>query len=119
MADCTCAPCETPAYGAPGIAHCAACCYGTMIEEYDPDCPIDEHHMLALRQRGLTVDRFPIGYKVQMLTAYPVIAGMTLREAFFATPDEMDVAFGRVLAARNLRRTHEMYLQDRENRDAE
>lgn len=23
--------CTTPAYGVPGLAHCAACCYGTLI----------------------------------------------------------------------------------------
>jgi hypothetical protein len=49
---CTCKPCESPAYGAPGIAHCAACCYGSLIEEYDHDCPIPEHQYWAERQWG-------------------------------------------------------------------
>lgn len=49
---CTCAPCERPAYGFPGIAHCAACCAGTGIEEYDHDCPIEAHRQMAVRQFG-------------------------------------------------------------------
>ena len=47
---CTCAPCVHPGYGAPGLTHCAACCYGTLIEEYDLDCPVPAHQELAIRQ---------------------------------------------------------------------
>lgn len=47
---CICKPCNSPAYGVPGYAHCAACCYGTLIEEYDHDCPIVEHREMAQRQ---------------------------------------------------------------------
>lgn len=47
---CTCVPCESPARGAPGLDHCAACCYGSLIEEYDHNCPVDEHRDLAERQ---------------------------------------------------------------------
>lgn len=48
--ECTCVPCESPAFGAPGIAHCMACCSGSLIEEYDHNCPIDEHREWAERQ---------------------------------------------------------------------
>lgn len=44
---CTCAPCESPARGAPGIDHCAACCYGSLIEDYDHNCPEPEHRRMA------------------------------------------------------------------------
>ena len=47
---CTCLPCLTPAYGVPGWDHCAACCYGTLIEEYDHNCPVTEHREMAERQ---------------------------------------------------------------------
>ena len=49
---CLCTPCESPSYGAPGIAHCAACCAGSMIESYDHDCPVIEHQDLAVAQWG-------------------------------------------------------------------
>lgn len=49
---CSCTPCESPSYGAPGIAHCAACCLGSMIEAYDHDCPVTEHRELAVAQWG-------------------------------------------------------------------
>ena len=49
---CICDPCESPANGAPGIAHCMACCAGTMIESYDHDCPVPEHQELAIAQWG-------------------------------------------------------------------
>ena len=51
--DCTCVPCTTPSYGAPGFAHCAACCYGTLIEEYNPNCQFEEHRDMARKQYGL------------------------------------------------------------------
>lgn len=47
---CTCHPCTTPAYGAPGYGHCAACCYGTGIDEYDPQCLVAEHADMGRRQ---------------------------------------------------------------------
>ncbi len=49
---CICDLCESPANGAPGIAHCMACCAGTMIESYDHDCPVPEHQELAVAQWG-------------------------------------------------------------------
>jgi hypothetical protein len=49
---CTCVPCTNPAYGVPGRDHCAACCYGSMIVEYDHDCPVAEHRRLAELQFG-------------------------------------------------------------------
>lgn len=52
LTGCTCWPCTDPAYGAPGFSHCAACCYGTGIAEYDHDCPTAEHRDLARRQFG-------------------------------------------------------------------
>ena len=51
-AACICEPCESPARGHPGIAHCAACCAGSMIESYNHDCPIDGHQELAVAQWG-------------------------------------------------------------------
>ena len=50
--ECICVPCTTPAYGAPGHDHCAACCAGTMIAEYDHACPVPEHRELAVAQWG-------------------------------------------------------------------
>lgn len=47
---CICYPCESPAYGAPGFAHCAACCSGSLIESYHHDCPVEEHREMAHRQ---------------------------------------------------------------------
>ena len=49
---CTCVPCESPAYGVPGRSHCAACCRGSLIQEYDHACPIAEHREMAIRQFG-------------------------------------------------------------------
>lgn len=59
----------------------------------------------------LTPDQFPAEYKSQMVKAYPVIAQMTAAEAWLATAEEREAAFQRVLDARNLRRTHELYLE--------
>lgn len=47
---CSCVLCERPQYGVPGIAHCAACCAGSLIEEYNHNCPIAEHRAMAIRQ---------------------------------------------------------------------
>ena len=54
--DCTCTPCTTPARGAPGIEHCAACCSGSLIESYDHDCPVIEHQEMAIAQFGITTE---------------------------------------------------------------
>jgi hypothetical protein len=59
------------------------------------------------------VSDFPTDYKLLMIRAYPTIAQMDADEEYFATAEERDEAFGRILANRNLRRTHEMYLEDR------
>ena len=40
--------CKTPAYGAPGYAHCAACCYGTLIA-----ATCQEEHDVAAAARDL------------------------------------------------------------------
>lgn len=56
---CSCSPCTTPAYGAPGFAHCAACCSGTGIAEYDHLCVVPEHRSLAHRQFGPLVLEVP------------------------------------------------------------
>jgi hypothetical protein len=49
---CICEPCVTPAYGVPGRDHCAACCYGSLIEAYNHDCPRPDHREMAVRQFG-------------------------------------------------------------------
>jgi hypothetical protein len=54
---------------------------------------------------------FPPEYKARMVQAYPVIAGLSRDEAWSATPEERETAFVRVLNARNLRRTHELFLE--------
>lgn len=59
---------------------------------------------------ALDSDRFPSSYKARMIAAYPVIAGMSADEAYFADRGEREAAFGRILASRNLRRTHELFL---------
>jgi hypothetical protein len=55
-------------------------------------------------------DQFPASYKARMIAAYPVIADMSADEAYWATVDEREAAFGRILASRNLHRTHELFL---------
>lgn len=50
---CTCIPCRgATTAAATGWLHCAECCFGLMIEEYDPNCPIAEHREWAARQYG-------------------------------------------------------------------
>lgn len=61
---------------------------------------------------SMSVDDFPTSYKLQMIRAYPIIAQMDADEEYFATPEERDEAFARVLCNQNLRRTHEMFLED-------
>ncbi len=55
MSACICVPCTTPARGAPGIDHCAACCYGSLIAEYDHACPVADHQEMAVAQWGYRV----------------------------------------------------------------
>lgn len=55
-------------------------------------------------------DDFDDDYKTRMIQSYPVIAG--LPNAYRATLPEREAAFERILANQNLRRTHEMYLED-------
>lgn len=57
--------------------------------------------------------QFDPGYQLRMIQAYPVIAGLTADELMDATPEQKREAFTRILTARNLRRTHEMYLEDK------
>jgi len=59
----------------------------------------------------LNVRDFPVKYRIEMILAYPTIAGLTLRELYKGTEADRDEAFQRVLDARNLRRTHELYLE--------
>lgn len=62
----------------------------------------------------LTVERFPVEYRETMIIAYPTIARMSRDEFYYASSSDRDEAFARVLAAKNLRRTHEMFLEDLE-----
>lgn len=59
----------------------------------------------------MNVSDFPAEYKLRMIRAYPTIAQMDADEEYFATPEERDEAFGRILRSKNLRRTHEMFLE--------
>ncbi len=58
---CSCVPCKSPANGAPGIAHCMACCAGSLIEEYDHECPVEDHREMAVAQFGPEPGRGPEG----------------------------------------------------------
>ena len=58
----------------------------------------------------MSPDQFPPTYRSRMIQAYPVIAQMTADEAYSADVDERNEAFKRILAAKNLRRTHELFL---------
>ena len=59
----------------------------------------------------LVADAFDYDYQLRMIMAYPVISDMSADELMLATPAEKREAFERILAARNLRRTHELYLE--------
>ena len=67
--------------------------------------------MTAAEPATLTPDMFPPDYRAKMIAAYPVIAHMSADEAWFSTAEERDEAFQRILDARNLRRTHELFLE--------
>ncbi len=62
-------------------------------------------------ERPLPADAFDVGYRFRMVQAYPVISGVP--NVYEADRDQLAAGFARCLAARNLRRTHELYL-DRE-----
>lgn len=53
---CTCTPCTDLQYGVTGLAHCAGCCMGTKVEEFDFACPDAEHREMARRQFGTSAD---------------------------------------------------------------
>jgi hypothetical protein len=61
----------------------------------------------------LAADDFDGTYQLRMIMAYPVISDMSRDELMFATPEEKRAAFERILKARNLRRTHELYLESK------
>lgn len=60
----------------------------------------------------MTPDMFPCSLRARMIHAYPVIARLSRDEAYLATVEEKDEAFARLLAAKNLRPTFEMWLRD-------
>lgn len=62
----------------------------------------------------LRVEDFPRQYRWSMVRAYPVISGVP--DVFEATQGHIDGGFARCLRARNLRRTHEMYLAESKGR---
>lgn len=62
----------------------------------------------------LSADAFPADYQLRMIQAYPTIAQMNADGLMFGTPDEHRAAFERILAARNLQRTHRLYLAARD-----
>jgi hypothetical protein len=64
-----------------------------------------------MSEQALNADDFDGDYQLRMVTAYPVIGGLTRDGLMFATPDVKRAAFERILANRNLRRTHELYLE--------
>lgn len=63
------------------------------------------------KQERMTADMFPTDYRDKMIRAYPVIADMTRDDYYVADGWQRDVAFERILGSRNLRRTHEMFLE--------
>lgn len=97
------------------------CYYPDVCDERDaaptprhPERFADAPTGAAVRRRGdepLNSAHFPAEYKARMLMAYPVIAGLTADEAWVADYDTREHAFGRILRARNLRRTHELFLK--------
>lgn len=58
----------------------------------------------------MKIEDFTGAYKAKMIMAYPVIAGMTAEEFYWASVAEREAAFRRVLDARNLRDVHKAYL---------
>jgi PAS domain-containing protein len=62
----------------------------------------------AIARSTATGEPFDVEYRVRMVKAYPVISGVP--DAFEASWSDIEAGFERVLVARNLRRTHEMYL---------
>ena len=62
---------------------------------------------------ALSADDFDATYQLRMVMAYPVIGGLGRDGLMLATPDVKRAAFERILANKNLRRTHELYLEAR------
>lgn len=54
---CTCKKCDEPNAG--DHSHCATCCYGALILEYNPTCYWDSH-------KELTIEAFNAKRKLQM-----------------------------------------------------
>lgn len=73
--ECTCAPCTSPAYGAPGYAHCAACCGGTGIDTYDHFCPIEDHREWAEKQNPLARRVVDLAYALEAIVELAEEAG--------------------------------------------
>jgi hypothetical protein len=65
-----------------------------------------------LPEGELRPGQFPPAYRLRMLQAYPVIAGLTADELYTSTQGQRDRAFRRILASRHLQDTHRMYLRD-------
>lgn len=53
---CSCSPCRGRGNDGHGLSHCAECCFGTGVEEYDPGCPRLDHRAMAARQSGAPYD---------------------------------------------------------------
>lgn len=69
--------------------------------------------VLVTGAADLNADDFDSTYQLRMVMAYPVIGGLNRDGLMLATPDVKRAAFERILKARNLRRTHELYLESR------
>jgi hypothetical protein len=47
---CTCEPCPGRGNDGHGLTHCAECCMGTGVVDFDPACPLPQHRDLARQQ---------------------------------------------------------------------
>lgn len=91
-----------------------------LAEAWDEGYPVgnrhngrrDENPYRQEDQVELRVEYFRTEYREKMLAAYPTIAGLTAYRRYYADGEERDRAFARILAAKHLRRTHEMYLEE-------
>lgn len=70
--------------------------------------------MHDLDKPALHVGDFPRQYRWSMVRAYSVISDVS--DVFEATQEEIDAGFALILENRNLRRTHEMYLESHRGR---
>jgi hypothetical protein len=75
--------------------------------------PIHLDRIEVLPLPHLWAEDFPVSYQRRIILAYPQIAGLSNDEAWLARPEDKLAAFDRILAATNLRRTHEQYLETR------